>query len=238
MFEYIEKITGLIKSISSAPSENIKEAAEWISEAIIADHIIHAFGSGHSHIIGMELFTRASGLANVNAILDDLVLASSGARRGAEIERLSGLADILWEKYKISSSDLMIIISNSGRNAMPVEMAMRAKKEGLKVIAITSLTQSGSYPSRHSSGKRLYEIADLVLDNHVPSGDGLMEVAGHLIGPASSIAGMLLVNTITTEAIKIAAAKGAVLPIYHSQNIDGYSNEELYLKYEDRIKHL
>ncbi|SEA64290.1 sugar isomerase domain-containing protein [Pedobacter hartonius] len=238
MFEYFEKISELIKSISSKETENIKEAAEWVSEVIIEDRIIHAFGSGHSHIIGMELFTRASGLANVNAILDDLVLATSGARRGGEIERISGLADILWEKYRISSSDIMIIISNSGRNAMPIEMAMRAKKEGLKVIAITSLTQSKSYPSRHSSGKKLYEIADLVIDNHVPSGDGLMEIEGKLIGPASSIAGMLLVNTITTEAIKIASAKGAALPIYHSQNIDGYSNEELYLKFEDRIKHL
>jgi uncharacterized phosphosugar-binding protein len=238
MFEYLEKITELIKSISAKETGNIKKAAEWISEVIIEDRIIHAFGSGHSHIIGMELFTRAGGLANVNAMLDDLVLSSSGARRGAEIERVSGLADILWDKYKISSSDIMIVISNSGRNAMPVEMAMRAKKEGLKVIAITSLTQSKRYPSRHSSGKRLYEIADLVIDNHVPAGDGLMNVEGNLIGPASSVAGMLLVNTITTEAIKIASSKGAILPIYHSQNIDGYSNEELYLKFEDRIKHL
>jgi len=238
MFEYFEKVTQLIRAISEAETKNIEKAAEWVSEVIIADQIIHAFGSGHSHIIGMELFTRAGGLANVNTILDDLVLSSGGARRGAAIERVSGLADILWDKYKISSSDIMIIISNGGRNAMPIEMAMRAKKEGLKVIAITSLTQSKSYPSRHSSGKQLYEIADLVIDNHVPSGDGLMEEQGKLIGPASSIAGMLLVNTITTEAMKIAAGKGTALPIYHSQNIDGYSNDELYLKYEDRIKHL
>jgi len=238
MFEYIEKISTLIKQISSTQKENIEKAAEWIADIIVEDHIIHAFGSGHSHIIGMELFTRASGLANVNAILDDLVLPTSGARRGGEIERISGLADILWDKYKIGPSDLMIIISNSGRNAMPIEMALRAKKEGLKVIAITSLTQSKSYPSRHHSGKKLYELADLVLDNQIPSGDGLMEIDGKLIGPGSSIAGMLLVNTITTEAIKLAAARGANLPIYHSQNIDGYSNEELFLKYEDRIKHL
>lgn len=238
MFEYLEKINELIKSIASTQKDNIEKAAEWIADVIMEDHIIHAFGSGHSHIIGMELFTRAGGLANVNAILDDLVLATSGARRGGEIERISGLSDILWEKYKISSSDIMIIISNSGRNAMPIEMALRAKKEGLKVIAITSVTQSKRYPSRHQSGKKLYEIADLVLDNQIPSGDGLMQIEGKLIGPGSSIAGMLLVNTITTEAIKIASARGAKLPIYHSQNIDGYSNEELFLKYEDRIKHL
>lgn len=238
MFDYINEVKGLIEKIESSQKTNIEIAAQWISEILVGDHIIHAFGSGHSHIIGMELFTRACGLANVNTILDDLVTSSSGARRGAEIERICGLADILWDKYNISSSDIMIVISNSGRNAMPLEMAMRAKKEGLKVIAITSMTQSSKYHSRHPSGKKLYEIADLVLDNCVPSGDGLMKIGGVLAGPASSIAGILLVNTITTEAMKLASSKGISLPIYHSQNIDGYSNGELYSKFERRVKHL
>ncbi len=238
MIEYIDKIHALINQIEITQKRNIAIAAEWLSNAIIEDNIIHTFGTGHSHIIGMELFTRASGLANVNAILDDLVLTTSGARRGGEVERISGLADILWDKYKISSSDIMIVISNSGRNALPLEMAMRAKREGLKVIAITSMVQSEKYPSRHISGKKLYEIVDLVLDNCVPSGDGLMEIDGALTGPASSIAGILLVNAITTEAMKLAIVKGVKLPIYQSQNIDGFSNNELYLKYEGRVKHL
>ena len=121
---------------------------------------------------------------------------------------------------------------------MPIEMAMRAKSEGLKVIGITSLIQSKKYPSRHSSGKKLYEIVDLVLDNHVPSGDGLMQVDGNLTGPISSIAGITLVNLIATEGMKKAAGHQVKLPIYFSQNIDGFSNEELYSLFEGRIKHL
>lgn len=238
MIEYIKKVQKLISQIEECQTSNIKIAAQWVAQAIVDDNIIHTFGTGHSHIIGMELFTRAGGLANVNAILDDLVISTSGARRGAEIERISGLADILWDKYKISSSDIMFIISNSGRNALPIEMALRAKKEGLKVICVTSMTQSPKYPSRHPSGKKLYDIADLVLDNCVAAGDGLMEIDGELTGPASSVAGIILVNSIVTEAMKLAVEKGARLPIYRSQNIDGFSNDHLYSKYENRIKHL
>jgi uncharacterized phosphosugar-binding protein len=238
MFEYIEKARAQIDRIASTQADTIKEAAQWMAQAIVKDKIIHTFGTGHSQMIGLELFTRASGLANVNAVLDDLVMPVGGARRGAAIERISGLADILWEKYAIQPDDVLIVISNSGRNAMPLEMAMRAKKEGVKVIAITSLEQSKKYPSRHPSGKKLYEVADLVIDNCVPSGDGLMHIDGNLTGPASSLSGIVIVNTISTEAMKLAAAQGIKLPVYYSQNIDGYSNEELYLKYESRVKHL
>ncbi|SDM17863.1 Uncharacterized protein, contains SIS (Sugar ISomerase) phosphosugar binding domain [Catalinimonas alkaloidigena] len=238
MFEYVTKVQEQIQRIATSQKPQLEEAARWMARALVEDRIIHTFGTGHSHMIGLELFTRAGGLAPVNAVLDDLVLSTSGARRGAEVERISGLADVLWDKYDIRSGDLMLVISNSGRNAMPLEMALRARKEGLQVIAITSLEQSKQYPSRHPSGRKLYEVADLVIDNCVPSGDGLMHVDGNLTGPASSMSGILIVNTIATEAMKLAAAQGVKLPIYHSQNIDGYSNEELYRKYESRIKHL
>jgi uncharacterized phosphosugar-binding protein len=238
MFEYVEKINTQLLTLATSQAPQITTAAEWFAQTIINEQMIHAFGTGHSHMVAMELFTRASGLANVNTVLDDLVLSVSGARRGGAIERVSGLADIAWDKYDIRPADVLLIVSNSGRNAMPIEMAMRAKKEGVKTIAITSLTQSRQYPSRHTSGQKLYELVDLVIDNGVPSGDGLMQIGSQLTGPVSSMAGILLVNTIATEAMKLAAAQGAVLPIYHSQNVDGPSNEALYAKYEHRVKHL
>jgi uncharacterized phosphosugar-binding protein len=236
MFEYQEKSLEQLNRIVSVQEDLIKQSARWLADCIVNDDIIHTFGTGHSHMIGLELFVRAGGLANVNAMLDTMVLTSEGSRRSAEIERISGLSKIIFDQHKVAENDIMIIISNSGRNAMPVEMAMIAKEKGIKSIAITSLEQSKKYPSRHPSGKKLYEIADLVLDNCVPPGDGLLEIGGNLTGAASTLSGIFLINLIATEAMKIASAEGAKLPIFHSQNIDGFSNEELYEKYASRIK--
>ena len=236
MFEYQEKAIQQLNNIVLNQENAIMQAAEYLAACIINDHIIHTFGTGHSHMIGLELFVRAGGLANVNAMLDSMVLTSEGSRRSAEIERISGLSKIIYDQHNISQNDIMIIISNSGRNAMPVEMAMIAKEMGIKTIAITSLEQSKQYPSRHPSGKKLYEIADLVLDNRVPSGDGLLKIGGNLTGAASTLSGVFLINLVATEAMKIADEKGIKPPIYHSQNIDGFSNDTLYEKYTGRIK--
>ncbi len=238
MFEYVEKIIGQIERIAGSQQEKIAEAGRQVARTLLDNRLIHTFGTGHSHMIGLEPFVRAGGLANVNAMLDSIVMTSEGARRSAEIERISGLAEIIWNGHHIHASDLMIVISNSGRNAMPIEMAMKAKTEGLFTIGISSLEQSKKYPSRHQSGKKLYELADLLIDNCVPPGDGLMRIDGNLTGPASSISGMLIMNTILTEGMKLAARQGVKLPIYFSQNIDGFSNEELYARFEKRIKHL
>lgn len=238
MFEYYEKVKQHLDLLVTADKSEIIKAAEWFSETLIKDKIVHTFGTGHSHMIGLELFVRAGGLANVNAMLDSTVMTAEGARRSAEIERISGLAKVIWDQHEVEEDDIMIVISNSGRNAMPIEMAMMAKEKGLKVIGITSMDQSQKYPSRHPSGKKLFEIVDIVLDNKVPPGDGLLEIEGTLTGAISSIAGIFLVNLVATEAMKIAHQKGIKLPIYYSQNIDGYSNEELYSIYKNRIKHL
>jgi uncharacterized phosphosugar-binding protein len=189
-------------------------------------------------MIALELFVRAGGLANVNAMLDSLGLTAEGARRSADIERVEGLAKIIWNQHQVKLGDVMIVISNSGRNAMPIEMALIAKEKGLKVLAITSMEQTQKFPSRHSSGLKLYEIADLVIDNRVPSGDGLLNIDGTLTGAISSLAGIFVVNLMVSEGMRIAVDRGIKLPIYYSQNIDGYSNDRLYKMYEGRIKHL
>jgi len=238
MLAYHREVSQQLDRIVSGQEDLLETASDWMADSLIQDRIIHTFGTGHSHMIGLELFVRAGGLANVNAMLDSVVLTAEGARRSAEIERIPGLAKIIWDGHKISKGDLFIVISNSGRNAMPLEMAMLARERQLKVIALTSLEQSRMYPSRHPSGKKLFEVADLVLDNRVPSGDGLLRIDGNLTGAASSISGIFLINLLATEAMRKAAAQGVKLPIYHSQNIDGFSNEELYQRYETRIKHL
>ena len=243
MFEYTKIITKKIEEMVKDQEQQIVKVSQLFADCIINDKIIHVFGTGHSHMIPIELFIRAGGLANVNAMLDPDTVTMSGAMRNSSIERLPGMADIVWDNYSIQSGDIILIVSNSGRNAVPIEMALRAKKEGITSIALTSLEQSKQFPSRHDSGKKLYELCDYVLDNHVPSGDGLVSVGHCITGAFSSISGMILVNTIVTEAAKIALKSNIPLPILASQNIDGadstyYTNEELYEKYQNRLKHL
>ena len=238
MYEYHKATKSLLDRIFETNKEKLSEATACMAKTIIEDRIIHTFGTGHSHMIGLELFVRAGGLANVNAFLDSIIMTSEGARRSAEIERISGVSKVLWDQYKIEKEDLFIVISNSGRNAMPIEMAEHAKANGNKVIAITSIEQSKKYPVRIEDQKKLYEIADLVIDNCVPPGDGMLQIGGELTGAASTIAGCFIVNLMATEAMKTAAQVGVKLPLYYSQNIDGFDNETLYERYKDRIKHL
>ncbi len=187
-------------------------------------------------MIGLEGFIRAGGLGNINAILDSTVLTSDGALRGSELEKLPGLADILWNDQKINKDDLVMVASNSGRNALPIEFAMRAKQEGHTVIAITSVEQSSLNPSRHTSGLKLMDVADIILDNCVPSGDGLCEVNGRITGAFSSISGMTLMNTICVEAQKRALELGGQPLVFSSQNVDGFDNEAIYQHFGNRLK--
>ncbi|MBP9478402.1 MAG: sugar isomerase domain-containing protein [Sebaldella sp.] len=236
-YSYSNEMLKQLSEIFKGQREEIEEAISEILRTLKEDKIIHTFGSGHSHMVGLELFIRAGGLGNVNAMLDQDVLTSNGALRSSKLEKLEGLADIIWDEYNIEKDDIIIIISNSGRNALPIEMALRAKKEGVKVIAITSLKQTKEFESRHSSGKKLYEIADIVLDNKVISGDGILEVEGTRVGAMSSINGMFIINTIVTEVMVRAEMEGIKLPIYKSQNIDSFAeNDELYKKYRGRVK--
>ncbi|NLC96528.1 MAG: SIS domain-containing protein [Erysipelotrichaceae bacterium] len=235
-YEYMNKISGLLKVIESTNLEAIEILSNKFAQNIMDDKIIHTFGTGHSNIIGIELFARAGGLGNINAILDPDVSISNGARRGSEVEHVSGLADVIYNNYKIEKGDIMIIVSNSGRNAVPIEMAQRCKKEGVYTVALTNVYQSKNSTSRHSSGERLFEIVDCVLDNCIPVGDSMMSVNNINFGPASSIACIFLLNTIISEAIKICDSKGFRPYVFQSQNIDGYDNNSIYTKYENRIK--
>lgn len=237
--KYFEKIQELINTLKSTQYENIIEVAEIFAQKVKENKMIHVFGTGHSHVIGIEMFVRAGGLANVNAMLDDTITTAAGAMKGGRVERLNGLAEIIWDQYQIDKNDVMLIISNSGRNSVPIEMAMKAKENGMTLIVITSLDHSKSCESRHSSGKKLYELADIILDNCVPGGDSLLEFNGVKSGPGSTLAGVTIVNSILSETLAILTNEAADIPVFRSQNLDGRNNnDDLCKKYGSRVKHM
>jgi len=235
---YKDRMLEIIDQAFEVNADKIETAVDRFVETIIKDKIIHAFGTGHSLMIGLEMFDRASGLANVEAMVDPDCTMNFGTLRSGRIERVEGLADIIYDNYLIDKGDIMIISSNSGRNAVPIEMAMRCKKEGIYTIAVTSLRQSQNMKSRHSSGRKLYEICDLVLDNCAPDGDGCLITDGVVNGSVSSVSGMMLMNTIVTEAIKRCVDRGYKPYIYNSGNVDWADNTATYLHFKGRIRDL
>jgi len=230
---YYKEISDLLAKIASSQAENISAAASAMSECIARDEIIYLLGSGHSLATAMEGYYRAGGLAAVDIIYDPTF---------GRAERVEGYAEILLKSYNITSGSVVVIISNSGRNALPVETALWCGERGIKTIAITSLAHSGSVSSRHKSGKRLFEIADIVIDNCGIPGDAILEIEGvkGLVCPASGVAGQFILESIVAETIEKLASSGVRPPVYVSMNVDGgdESNEWLLAKYQGRIRGL
>ena len=237
IYEYGNKIAEVMEKAEEVNKDTVKMLAEKFAENIENDKVIHTFGTGHSHMLGIELFARAGGLGNVDAMIDPDTLTSFGAQRSGVMEKVSGVSDVIYDSYNIQPGDIMIITSNSGRNAMPIEMAMRCQKEGIYVIAMTNLEQSRNTTSRHPSGKRLFECVDCVIDTCVPAGDATLDLEGIKTGPASSIVTMFLINTIVSEAIKIVLSHGKRPYVFQSQNVDGFDNDAIYEHFKGRVKH-
>lgn len=233
--DYFQTSLPQINNILISQKDRLEQVAEQMAKTIANDGIIYAFGTGHSHMISMELFGRAGGLANVCAMLDETVLNGGGARRSSKMERLSGLADIIWENTPPNSNDMIFIVSNSGRNAAIVEMALRAQKESVFTVAITSLTQSSANVSLHASGKKLYQLADVVLDNGAPDGDAQMHYGEYVTGPLSTLTGVILINSLLCESVRLCHERNIPVPLFQSQNTERKtSNEALFGRFSSR----
>jgi len=237
-FEYMNNISKVLEKAYEVNKENIKVIAEKFADCIMKDNLIHIFGTGHSSLLSTEMYSRAGGLANINPILDPNAMMEFGGERSCMMERTSGISDVLYELYGIKKEDIVVVISNSGRNAMPIEMAMRAKKEGNLVIVLTSYEVSKNAESRHSSGKKLYEFGDIILDNCAEYGDACMNIDGIVTGAVSTMTGTFLLHTIETEATKIMVDKGFKPYVFQSQNIATYDNTKIGELYKNRIRHL
>lgn len=240
---YIDALQVLLERIKREQADGIVKAGSLVADTLSAGGVIHAFGTGHSHLIADEAFFRAGGIAAVNPILDERLIFLKGALESTRAEQESGFARLLIEREDVRAEDVSIIISNSGRNAVPIEMALEMRAREVKVIAITNLKQSSASSSRHSSGKRLYEIADVMIDNCAPIGDALLEIPGleHRIGPSSTVAGAAIINSIVIEAVSELMRRGERVPVLPSANVEGVNEEtlsDLLRHYEGRIRYL
>ncbi|HPS69177.1 MAG: SIS domain-containing protein [Candidatus Cryosericum sp.] len=217
---YIDAVRHMIDRIEKTQMDGILKAAQLVADSVQGGGVVFGFGTGHSHMIAEEMVGRAGGLVQVQGILETELMVHINETQATYLERLPGLAHVYLTNSPVEAGDVLVVISNSGRNAVPVEMAMEGTRMGLHVIAVTNVAHSESTPSRHPSGKRLFEVADLVLDTCGVPGDALVAISGSTskAGPGSTIAGALLVNSMMAEAIELLAARGALPGVLHSSN--------------------
>ena len=158
---YLSHIQHLISRVVETQLEAIEAAGAIVAETIMTSGFVYTFGTGHSHMMAEELFYRAGGLARVYPILEDALMLHNGAIKSTDMERLSGYATLILSRYPCKKNDCLIIASNSGRNAVIIEMVQEAHKRGMKVIALTNVTHSKAQESRHSSVKNCIRLQTL-----------------------------------------------------------------------------
>ncbi len=240
--EYIETAKSIIDKISTEGAPSIEKAAEVFADTLINGRKIFLFGTGHSHMLSEELFYRAGGLVNIQPILVEPLMLHISASESTNAERVEGYAERIFDDYGMAEGDTVVIISNSGRNGVIVDMALLCKEKKLNVIALTNLEHTYAGASRHKSGKRLCEIADIVLDNFGCVGDACVEVDGieGKICPTSTVTGALILNAIVAEAVDTCAKRGFNPEHFASSNVDGGDeiNNALINKYKKEIRHL
>jgi len=241
--KYLEGVMEFLKRIEETQQGNIEAAAERISQAIIEGHNLYAFGCSHSSLPVQDIFYRAGGLMLVNPIFGPgLTLDVRPPTFTSSMERLEGYGALLLERVPIKEGDVLIVVSVSGRNAVPIEMARAAKERGVIVIAVTSMEYTTQVSSRHSSGRKMYEFADVVLDNQAPRGDAILELAGvpQKFCPVSGITSTAILHALMAETVEKLVAKGFTPPVYLAANVEGGQewNARLLKEYEGRILYM
>jgi len=203
---YFEKCRELL-AVVERQQTSIQQAAEWFAKTILADRMVHLFGSGHSRILVEEMWPRYGSFPGFNPIVElslsfhNMVVGSNGQRQAMFLENVSGLAERILRNFDLSPRDSALVASSSGCNVVPIEMAECFQQRGIRVVAIISRKHADASASRHSQGKKLHDFADLVLDTGAPVGDAMVRIDGleMPVSPGSTIGGCLLVNAIKAE---------------------------------------
>lgn len=235
---FFRRLYDVIEEMVGSEGGNIETAADWIAQSLIDGGVVHLFGSGHSHMVAEEVFHRAGSMLPLNPMLD-ANLTFLGHLNATLLERTSGYGKVIVGTHDIREGEVVIVISNSGVNPVPIEVALEAKARGARTISITSVMHYADAPSRMPSGKRLGEVTDLTIDTHVPNGDALISIPGldTPVGGVSSAVGIAIINAIIVEAASIMIKRGVQPPVIPSMNIPGGDEkmETLVEKYGDRL---
>jgi uncharacterized phosphosugar-binding protein len=242
--DYLDGVIRLLERIKAEEMPALRQAAQIMAEAVMQEKCIFAFGCTHSSLPIQDLVYRAGGLMLINPIFGPGIasLDVHPATMTSAMERLQGYAQVLLDNNPIGNGDVLIVVSVSGRNAVPVEIAQLARDRGIKVIGVTSRAYTQAFDSRHPSGKKMYELADVVLDNKVDQGDAMLQAKGvpQKFCPASGVTSIAMLQALVAATVEELLKRGITPPIFLAANVDGGAeyNAKLLAQYKDRIFYL
>ncbi|HMG64251.1 MAG TPA: SIS domain-containing protein [Streptosporangiaceae bacterium] len=239
--QYFDAAISLLQRVRTEEAEGIDRAAEALAGTVRSGGRVFAFGAGHSSLAAQDVVYRAGGLVLMNLLAVPGVTGIDvvPAHLGSSLERVSGLATATLDASPARRGDLLFVISLSGRQVMPVELAMHARERGMTVVGLTSLAYPEAVSSRHPSGTYLKDQCDIVLDNKIAVGDGELRAEGAdtTFGPVSSITTIALMQAVVATAVGLLAAEGSAPPLFRSGNVDGGMdwNAKLMAEHRDRV---
>ncbi|MDH4219138.1 MAG: SIS domain-containing protein [Candidatus Aminicenantes bacterium] len=236
--DYLTKIQEILEKIKIQEMDKIKAAAEIMASCIQDDGRVYMFGSGHSVIPVLDIFPRYGSFVGFFPLYDPRlmwfnVIGPGGARELLWLEKQEGYAEVFLQSYPLEQRDCMLVFSHGGLNTVPLEMALEAKKRGLKVISVSSLENAKTAKRTHPSGKILPDIADIAIDNGVPPEDALVDV-GQLekVAAGSTVAAVSIAMSLVAETASVLTKSGKVPPTFVSPNVEGVPKDHLQKVYQ------
>ena len=245
--EYLSHMTGYLSTMVGSQQDQVSAAAQILMEQIRKDGLIHVYGvGGHSYVGSEEFFYRAGGLANISPMFESSLSLAAGGQKSTMLEREENIGDKIVKAHHLGPDNVLIITSAYGINACSIDAALEAKRRECKVIGITSVGFGEKTPrdftARHSCGKNLGEIADVVIDNHIPHGEVTVDLEGYpqKIGGTCNVLACFAINWLVMETIKLCLENGIEPPVWMCANVEGGDtfNKKYLEKYTPIIKAL
>jgi uncharacterized phosphosugar-binding protein len=238
--EYFDRLRDILTFLETKQAQPISDAAQKLATVIRHDGIIYVFGTGHSHCAAEDLVYRAGGLAPLDMIYNPASAGEFGMVKAGYIERLVGVGETTLRFSGICEKDALIVISNSGLNNEPIEVAQYGRDLGIPVIVITSVCYSSGHRTRHSGGQKLMDVADVVIDTGVPSPDAMIKLDGleQPMGPASTAVSIIVGHVLCLSIASLLLEQGVRPDVYFSGNLDRSEeyNLGLWKKYRGRVR--